>query len=61
MVPIHFMDTAAQKLENLPPNKILWIAGIESTYKGQGINRLDSVLRLKAPASLHWKDGYISK
>jgi hypothetical protein len=46
---------AAQKLENLPPDKILWLAGIESTYKGQGINRLDSVLRLKAPASLHWK------
>lgn len=51
----YLIKMAAQKLENLPPNKILWIAGIESTYKGQGINRLDSVLRLKAPASLHWK------
>jgi len=51
----YLIKMAAQKLENLPPNKILWIAGIESTYKGQGINRLDSVLRLKAPAALHWK------
>jgi len=51
----YLIKMAAQKLGNLPSNKILWLAGIESTYKGQGINRLDSVLRLKAPASLHWK------
>ena len=51
----YLIKMAAKKLENLPPNKILWVAGIESTYKGQGINRLDSVLRLKAPADLHWK------
>jgi predicted alpha/beta superfamily hydrolase len=51
----YLIKMAAQKLGNLPPDKILWFAGIESTYKGQGINRLDSVLRLKAPGSLHWK------
>jgi predicted alpha/beta superfamily hydrolase len=51
----YLIKMAAKKLENLPPNKILWLAGNELTYKGQGINRLDSVLQLKAPASLHWK------
>jgi predicted alpha/beta superfamily hydrolase len=58
--PFRFNDDflikrAAQKLGNLPPDRILWVAGIESTYKSQGINRLDAVLRLKAPANLHWK------
>jgi len=48
---------AAEKLVDLPPDKILWIAGIESTYKGMGINRMDSVLKLKAPESLYWKIG----
>lgn len=51
----YLIKMAVKKLENLPSDKILWIAGIESTYKGMGTNRLDSVLRLKAPASLHWK------
>jgi predicted alpha/beta superfamily hydrolase len=51
----YLIKMAAKKLENLPPNKILWLAGNELTYKNQGINRLDSVLRLKAPANLHWK------
>lgn len=48
---------ASEKLENLPPDKLLWIAGIESTYKGMGISRMDSVLKLKAPKSLKWKIG----
>ena len=48
---------ASEKLENLPPDKLLWIAGIESTYKGMGINRMDSVLKLKAPINLKWKIG----
>jgi predicted alpha/beta superfamily hydrolase len=51
----YLIKMAAQKLENLPPDKILWLAGNDLTYKGQGIDRLDSVLRIKAPANLHWK------
>jgi predicted alpha/beta superfamily hydrolase len=51
----YLINMAANKLETLPPNKILWLAGNELTYKGQGINRLDSVLRLKAQPGLHWK------
>lgn len=46
---------ASERLEKLPPNKLLWIAGIEETYKYQGIDRLDSVLKLKAPQSFRWK------
>ncbi len=46
---------ASEKLQNLPPDKVLWIAGIESTYKYQGIDRMDSVLKLKAPQSLRWR------
>jgi hypothetical protein len=46
---------ASEKLEKLPPDKILWIAGITETYKNMGIERMDSVLKLKAPQSLHWK------
>jgi len=51
----YLINLASRKLENLPPNKLLWIAGIEETYKGQGIARLDSLLQLKAPKSLYWK------
>jgi predicted alpha/beta superfamily hydrolase len=51
----YLIKMAAKKLENLPPNRILWLAGNDLTFKGQGIDRLDSVLRAKAPASLHWK------
>lgn len=51
----YLIKMAANKLGTLPPDKIFWLAGNELTYKGQGIDRLDSVLRLKAPASLHWK------
>jgi len=51
----YLIKMASKELENLPPDKILWLAGNELTYKGQGINRLDSVLRLKAPSSLHWE------
>jgi hypothetical protein len=37
------------------PGKLLWIAGIDETYKGMGISRMDSVLKLKAPQNLRWK------
>ena len=46
---------AAAQLNKLSSDKILWIAGIESTYKDQGIDRLDSVLQRVAPTKLHWK------
>ena len=46
---------ASEKLEKLPPDKVLWIAGITETYEGMGSGRMDSVLRLKAKPDLHWK------
>ena len=46
---------ASEKLEKLPPDRLLWIAGIDETFKGMGISRMDSVLKLKAPQSLRWK------
>jgi predicted alpha/beta superfamily hydrolase len=46
---------ASERLEKLPPDKLLWIAGITETYKNMGIDRMDSVLKLKAPQSLRWK------
>jgi predicted alpha/beta superfamily hydrolase len=48
---------ASEKLGNLKSERHLWIAGIESTYKNMGIGRMDSVLKLKAPANLYWKIG----
>jgi predicted alpha/beta superfamily hydrolase len=51
----YIIRLASEKLKSLPPNKLLWIAGIESTFKSQGIGRLDSVLRKEAPEHLHWK------
>ncbi len=51
----YLIKMANQKLDNLPSNRLLWIAGIEETYKYQGIDRLDSVLQRKAPRNLHWK------
>ena len=51
----YLLNMAARKLEKLPPNKLLWLAGIEATYKYQGIDLLDSVLQHKAPQTLHWK------
>lgn len=51
----YLIKMAAGKLGSLPSNKILWVAGIDATYKSQGIGRLDSVLQLKAPENLHWK------
>jgi len=38
---------ASEKLEKLPPDRLLWIAGIDETFKGMGISRMDSVLSLK--------------
>jgi len=51
----YLIKMAAEKLENLPPDKILWLAGNDLSYRSQGLERLDSILRVKAPASLHWK------
>jgi predicted alpha/beta superfamily hydrolase len=51
----YLIKIASEKLANLPAGKLLWIAGIDATYKGMGIYRMDSVLKVKAPASLHWK------
>jgi predicted alpha/beta superfamily hydrolase len=51
----YMIKLSAEKLENLPLNKILWIAGRESTYENNGISHMDSILQLKAPESLHWK------
>jgi predicted alpha/beta superfamily hydrolase len=51
----YVIKLATERLEKLPPDKILWIAGIDETYKSMGIDRMDSVLKLKAPQSLHWK------
>jgi hypothetical protein len=46
---------ASERLDKMPPGKLLWIAGIDETYKGMGIGRMDSVLKLKAPPGLKWK------
>jgi predicted alpha/beta superfamily hydrolase len=48
---------ASERLGNMKPERHLWIAGIESTYKNMGIGRMDSVLKLKAPENLYWKIG----
>jgi predicted alpha/beta superfamily hydrolase len=36
-------------------DKTLWINGIESTFKGMGIQTMDSILKVKAPKNLNWK------
>ncbi len=46
---------ASERLDKLPQDKMLWIAGITETYKNMGIERMDSILKLKAPQSLIWK------
>lgn len=51
----YLIKMAARKLANLPPDKILWLAGNDLSYRSQGIDRLDSVLSTKTPANLHWK------
>ena len=51
----YLIKMAAEKLEKLPAGKTLWLAGNDKTYKSQGLERLDSVLRVKAPAGMHWK------
>jgi predicted alpha/beta superfamily hydrolase len=51
----YLIKLADQKLGNIHSDKVLWIAGIESTFKDQGIGRLDSLLQVKAPTHLHWK------
>jgi predicted alpha/beta superfamily hydrolase len=47
----YLIRMAAEKLDNLPADKIFWIAG---TSQNQTIGRLDSLLRLHAPKKLHW-------
>lgn len=51
----YMIDLAAKKIGDIRSDKILWIAGIESTYKGMGSGRMDSLLKIKAPANIHWK------
>ncbi len=48
-------DIAVERLKNLPPNKTLWIGGIESTQEMMGIAKMDSILSAHAPESLYWK------
>lgn len=48
---------ASERLGKITSVRHLWIAGIELTYKGMGIDRMDSVLKLKAPANIFWKIG----
>lgn len=48
---------ASERLGKITLERHLWIAGIESTYKGMGIDRMDTVLRQKAPANIYWKIG----
>ena len=51
----YLIRMASRKLETLPPGKVFWFAGIESTYKYMGIDHLDSLLQRQAPESLHWR------
>jgi len=46
---------ASESVGNLPSDKLLWIAGIDETFRGMGIGRMDSVLKAKAPLGLKWK------
>lgn len=48
----YLIKKASEKLNNLPPEKVFWIAG---RSQNQDIGRLDSLLQLKAPKALHWK------
>ncbi|OGL45746.1 MAG: hypothetical protein A2W05_10015 [Candidatus Schekmanbacteria bacterium RBG_16_38_10] len=48
----YLIKMAAEKLNTLPSDKVFWIAG---TSQNQDIGRLDSLLQLKAPKSLHWE------
>jgi predicted alpha/beta superfamily hydrolase len=51
----YVIKLASDNLGKVPPDKLLWIAGIDETYKGMGIGRMDSVLKVKAPQGLEWK------
>ncbi len=51
----YIIDLASKNLANIKSDKVLWIAGIESTYKNMGQDRMDSLLKLKAPENLRWK------
>ena len=48
----YLMKMTGEKLDNLPPDKVFWIAGRSGN---QDISRLDTLLQLKAPKTLHWK------
>jgi len=48
----YLMKMAEEKLSSLPPEKVFWIAG---RSENQDIGRLDTLLQLKAPKTLHWK------
>lgn len=51
----YIIKLAAERIESLPPGKMLWMAGITETYKRMKINLMDSVLQKKAPENLRWK------
>ncbi|MBN1820542.1 MAG: chitobiase/beta-hexosaminidase C-terminal domain-containing protein [Prolixibacteraceae bacterium] len=51
----YIIKLAGEKLGSLPPGKIFWVAGITETFKGMKIDKMDSVLKAKAPETLHWK------
>ena len=47
---------AAQKFDSLPDlSSTLFIAGLETSFHDMGSEQMDSVLKAKAPAGLHWK------
>jgi predicted alpha/beta superfamily hydrolase len=48
----YLIKMAEEKLSRLPPDRVFWIAG---RTENQDIGRLDSLLQLKAPTTLHWK------
>jgi predicted alpha/beta superfamily hydrolase len=46
---------ASERTTPFESHKTLWIAGIESTYKSMGIDRMDSILKAGAIKNLSWK------
>ena len=51
----YLIKLASEKFEKTSElNKTLFVAGIVETLKGMGIDRMDSVLKLKAPKKLYW-------
>jgi predicted alpha/beta superfamily hydrolase len=52
----YLIKLAQEKLKNATEyEKTLFIAGITETYKGMGIQKMDSILKMVAPKNLYWK------